>query len=152
MLRLRYSFTYKIIDCATFGVASKRKRFIILCARRGFTLPEWPEPLITDNGAFVTVQDVIQDLGPSRNKTTDAMGVIRCEHQQRDEYSSHTKALWDQSEVTESSDGTKDYWVYNHVTGRTVGKDWRAAKPNLPLQTVRTSLHDGWSCKHWGAS
>ncbi len=159
LLRLQYSFTYKLLDCANYGVASKRKRLIVFGARRGFVLPDWPAPQITEKDAFVTVKDVIHDLSQSQNKTTDVMGIIRCTHKQRDKYSEHAKALWEPTEEFEVEDsddevpeGTRHYWVYNHITGRGVGNTWTAAKPNMPLQTVRTSPSDRWACKHWGAS
>lgn len=44
VLRLGYSLTYKILDASHYGVASSRKRLIVIAAATGRSLPAWPLP------------------------------------------------------------------------------------------------------------
>lgn len=74
ILRLGYSLKYTTLNAAEYGVASQRKRLILVAAARGFALPSWPEPTHRDPvweysedypppaKVFVTVRDAIQDL------------------------------------------------------------------------------------------
>jgi site-specific DNA-cytosine methylase len=56
-----YSVKFKVLRCEEYGVASIRKRLILLAAEPGRSLPEWPAPTHnSDMVPFVTLGQAIE--------------------------------------------------------------------------------------------
>jgi site-specific DNA-cytosine methylase len=73
-----YPYPYKVLNAADYGVASIRKRIMLVAAGPKMSLPSWPEPTHGDGLLpLVTVRDAIVDLewrNPRMQNTSNANG------------------------------------------------------------------------------
>lgn len=132
ILRLGYSLKYTTLNAAEYGVASQRKRLILVGAAPGFILPPWPEPTHRDPDweysedftppaqVFVTVRDAIQDL-EWRNPRVD--------HRSADKHSVYCSIPEDGDHPQPSeyalSLGRQDCGlITHHITGRPAKPNW----------------------------
>lgn len=178
ILRLGYSLKYTTLNAAEYGVASQRKRLILVAAAPGFILPSWPEPTHRDPNweysgdftppaqVFVTVRDAIQDL-EWRN--------LRVHHRSADKHSVYCNIPKDGNHPQPSeyalSLGRQDRGlITHHITGRPAKEKWKEERtlgsydrplssecfpytPRYPLliiiqSAILTSASGRWKCRH----
>ncbi|KAF2465977.1 S-adenosyl-L-methionine-dependent methyltransferase [Lindgomyces ingoldianus] len=73
--RAGYDIRYKIQDLSEFGLPQRRKRLLIIAARRGTPLPPFPKPTHGPAGSglqrFKSVHDALEPLRHLRRRTRD---------------------------------------------------------------------------------